>query len=58
MLQRTFFAERAGHYIGYCQLMREKTMRKIFKAMLMAYIVKKVKDKVSGRSSHKRVYRT
>jgi hypothetical protein len=36
--------------------MKEKTMRKIFKAMLMAYIMKKVKDKVTRRSP-KRVYR-
>lgn len=32
-------------------------MGRIFKAMLVAYIVKKVKNKVMGRGSRKKLYR-
>ena len=38
------------HYISYAQhIDEENQMRKILKAMLVAYIAKKVKDKVKGR---------
>jgi hypothetical protein len=48
---------RAAHYIGELLTEEEIKMRGILKAMLVAYIMKKVKNKLTGRGSHRKVYR-
>lgn len=57
MYQRTFLVLLGAHYKGQLLTNEGIKMRRILKAMLVAYIVKKVKNKLTGRGAHRKVYR-